>query len=386
MKRVLFAILASCSIPIALAAPELRIGEVNAKPGSQVLVPLEIIDGELLSALELSVHFDPAKLSVDGQDSVRKGPALQDHSVLTSWQTDSLRVVILSSSVSRLDSGILLWVDFKVSQTSTLGETVDLTLTSVQGAGVDATPIAVVTQNGAVALSEAANQPKDGENELIFPHIAYGNYTHGSFYVTIALVNRTHSESTGRINFFKTTGAALPVTLSDGRTASHFDFTLPPMGSLFLQTVKGGELATGYARLSSTAPLGGTLMFSAEDLDGKEITEAGLSCAPLEKRFSVPVILDAASNTGVAFANTSDRTSEILLSLKNESGTELERESVSLAPGEQLARYVTDWFETLTPSSPFLGSVEVSASQGVSAVAVKEHGAMLTTFPVVVLD
>ena len=386
MKRVVFAVLASLSIPIVLAEPELSVGEVNGKRGSQVVVPLELSGGELLSAMEFDVHFDPNELSVNGQNSIRRGPALHDHSLLTSWQTDSLRVVILSSSGARLESGILLWVDFQISQTSTLGESTDLTLASVRSAGVDAKPLTVVARNGKVVISNAANEPKDGENELIFPHIAYGDYPFGSFYVTLALVNRTNAESTGRIDFYKTTGAPLTVTLSDGRSASRFVFTLPPKGSIFLQTVKGGELATGYARLSSTAPLGGTLMFAAEDLEGKEITEAGLSCSPLDEHFTVPVILDDLSNTGVALANTSNQTSEIVLSLKDESGKELDRENVSLAPGEQLARYVTDWFESLVLLSSFLGSVEVSASRAVSAVAVKEHGAMLTTFPVVSLD
>ncbi len=50
------------------------------------------------------------------------------------------------------------------------------------------------------------------------------------------------------------------------------------------------------------------------------------------------------------------------------------------------ARYVTDLFEILKSVDSFQGLVEASASEALSAVAVKEHGAMLTTFPVVKLD
>ena len=54
-----------------------------------------------------------------------------------------------------------------------------------------------------------------------------------------------------------------------------------------------------------------------------------------------------------------------------------------LGPGEHLPRFVDQFFD-LTGEAEFQGSIEIVASGPVSAIALKQKGALLTTFPVIV--
>ncbi len=104
--------------------------------------------------------------------------------------------------------------------------------------------------------------------------------------------------------------------------------------------------------------------------------------APIGERFSVPVLTAAGSDTGIAFANITSLVVEVTLILRDESGMELDRLTLELLPGEHLPRFATELFDHLAAGALFQGSIDMIASDPISAVALKQHGLLLTTFPI----
>ena len=161
---------------------------------------------------------------------------------------------------------------------------------------------------------------------------------------------------------------------------------MAPGESVFLETDGSGDIAAGYARLISTAPLGGTLVFTTSDDADNVLAEAGVGASTVAQHFLLPILFAAGgSNTGIALANVATEEAEITLVLRASSGEELARESIFLDPGEHLPQFADQFFDTLAGLDEFEGSIEVWSSEGLSAIAIKTQGLLLTTFPVVVL-
>ena len=166
---------------------------------------------------------------------------------------------------------------------------------------------------------------------------------------------------------------------------SVFTFTVAPGGSVFLQTDGSGDLSAGYARLSATAPLGGTVLFASRDAGGNILTEAGVGASPLTDHFSVPVLFEAGTaNTGIALVNVLKEGVEVTLVLKDEDGAEVARTVLNLGAGEHLPQFANEFFDVLNERADFRGSIDVWASAAVAAIALKQQGALLTTFPIIV--
>ena len=117
------------------------------------------------------------------------------------------------------------------------------------------------------------------------------------------------------------------------------------------------------------------------------LTEAGVGASPLAEHFSIPVLFQAgAANTGIALANVSEAGVQLPLVLQGEDGIEVDRTVINLASGEHLPRFATEFFSSIAVQSDFQGSIEVWASSTIAAIALKQQGSLLTTFPVIVLD
>ncbi|HUV13686.1 MAG TPA: cohesin domain-containing protein [Acidobacteriota bacterium] len=371
----------------AQAQSSISVANVNAPPGSKVMVPISIRGGESASAIQFTVNFEPAFLSLAEAQPLR-GSSLVDHAVGFNHNEGSLTFVIFSGSLSTFapGNGSLASVILEVSNGAANGVTLPLSVTDAEGADADGFSVTVIGSDGSIGIGGENNLPVEGENELIFPQVANGSYPGGSFTADLVFVNRIDTTSTGEIRFYKSDGTPFVLSLTDGRRDSGFGFTLPPGGSAFLATDGNGDLSPGYARLSSTAPLGGTLLITSRDAGGAVLSEAGVGASPAARHFSVPIIFERGiSNTGIAFANASQETSAVMLVLKDFSGDELASRSISLAPGEHRARFADELFDALDTYDEFQGSIETQSSVALSAIALKLQGALLTTFPIVVL-
>jgi hypothetical protein len=366
----------------------LTVTDVNSEPGSTVMVPIVISEAQGITAIQFEISFETSVLSVSDENPVRSGEALSDHSVSFNEDSGVLRVVVFSGSLSPLkeSGGAIVQVMFEVADGVSSGLNSSITLSGIQASDEQGNAVPVIGVNGTLTTDGQVRIPAPGENELIFPQIANGSYSGGSYRITLVFVNKTKANTSGEIELYKSDGSPLTVTLTDGRTDSSFSFTVSPGGSIFLETDGTGDLSTGYARLSATSPLGGTLLFATRNPSGAATTEAGVGASPSRSRFSIPVLYDSKNRTGIAFANISAENANVDLLLKDKSGSKLAETNLTLTAGEHRPRFASELFDDLTEMSDFQGVIEVSSSVKISAVALKLQGSLLTTFPVIGLD
>ena len=368
------------------AQTSITAGDVNALPGSKVVVPITISGGQDVSALQFTLEFDSETLTVVDSPPLR-GSTLVDHVVGVNTQDGSTTFVVFSGSLAPFQgTGVLLSVIFEVAESAQDGATVELPLDAVEASDSDGLFVNVLGVDGSIRISDEGNLPADGENELIFPQIGNGSFPGGKIAVLMVFVNRTEAASNGEISFFKSDGSPFVLKLTDGREDSTFGFSVAAGESVFLETDGSGDVSAGYARLISTAPLGGTLVFTTSDDSETVLAEAGVGASPVAQHFSIPILFETgSSNTGITLANVATGQAEITLVLRDSSGEELARITIFLEAGEHLPQFADQYFDTLAALEEFQGSIEVWSSVAVSAIAIKTQGLLLTTFPVVVL-
>ena len=387
MRKLSFIALLVLTTELALAQITLSVPDVNAAPGSKVIVPVTISNGQDITAVQFELSFTSSLLSIPLEGSVLGGSALSDHSVGFSSEDGKLTVVIFSGSLSSMATGggSVVSIVFDVAPGAALDASTTLKLSQVLASDTLGGPVAITSTNGSLTISDEGNTPSEGQNQLIFSQVANGTFDGGSFIVTLIFVNRTAAESNGRVRLFQSDGTPFVVTLTDGTSDSSFEFTVAAGGSVFLRTDGSGTLAAGYAVLDATGPLGGTLIFTSRSTDGSITSEAGVGASPVDTRLSIPVLFDQSvgTNTGIAFVNFSSDTVQVTLIRRDESGMELEQTMVTLEPGEHLPRFADQLFDQL--AAEFQGSIEITSPSPIAAVALKLQGGLLTTFPVIVL-
>jgi len=381
----LFLLLFTAVSPLHGAA-ELRISNVKAQAGTKFLVPVTLSGGEDIVGLQFRVRFEAGSVSAPPSVMPVSGDLLAGHTVGANPDGNELHVVIFSSSLApfRAGQGIVAYLILQLSAGMAAGSATPLQLTEVQATNANGANVALTTHDGSVTSSTALDPPAAGENELVFPQVANGSFPGGRFLSTLLVVNRTAATVTGTVRFYKSSGSVFSLRLSDGRTGSEFPLTVAEGGSALLQTDGSGPLAVGYARLSASGPVGGTILFSQLDAGGSPLVQAGVGASPAGTRFVIPVLYrKGTSNTGVAFANVSSQSADLTLTLRDKTGSSTDTASVQLAPGQHLPKFATELFGSLAAVNDFAGVLEAESSQPVSAVALKMQGPILTTFPVI---
>ncbi len=386
MKNIFVGVLFALATSFASAQVQLSVSDVKAVPGSKVLVPIAISEGKDISGIQFVLNFEADVLSVPDDKSAVRGEALADHNIGANRQGNQFNIVVFSSSLARLKAGggVLMNVLFQVPSTATNGRATTIRLSDIQASDAGGNAIGVTTKDGTVFIGTDTNTPTPGANELVFPQIANGSFPGGSFFTTLIFVNRTGAVTTGEARFFKSDGTPFTVKLTDGRSGSSFTFTVLEGGSAFLQTDGSGPISAGYARVSATGPLGGTILFTQLDGTGKTIAEAGVGASSPGTRFSIPVLYQkGAADTGIAFVNISGQAAELTLTLRDKAGTIISSQKTVLSAGQHLPRFATEYFSSLASQPDFSGSIEASTPVEVTAVALKLQGKLITTFPVI---
>lgn len=376
-------------VSLSVAQSQLTLPQVNAPPGTQVSVPLILSNSEAITAIQCRVHFDPGLLTTSADPYVTPGGAITDHSIGVTEESGVVSLVVFSGSLSPFKEGthVLVNLVFMIQSTAPPDASTPLTLSEINSSDAEAQAVAVTAQNGGITFSSTGNIPEEGANAMVFPQFANGSFAGGDFGVVLILVNRTAAPATGLLDLVKSDGSPFVISLLDGRTDSSFTVDVPAGGATFLQSDGQGPLSSGYARVSATAPLGGTLLFRMRDGRGNTLTEAGVGDSPFGSRFMVPVLYEAPSvNTGIAIANLFDLTVEVDLTLRDEFGAEEATSTLSLAGGEHRPRFATEFFPLLLEENDFKGSLLIEASSDISVIALKQDGVLLTTFPAVRMD
>jgi len=200
----------------------------------------------------------------------------------------------------------------------------------------------------------------------------------------MVLINGTDEEARGHIEFLKSDGTPLVTRFPEtGMQDSAYWFKIPPKGSVLVKTSAEGPGATGYANVIATSPVGGTVIFSQFDDIGNLVTEAAVGSVQPMDFFTLPVDATGDFNTGIAIANTrAGEAVTLYLKLLNESGQTLDNLTLTLGPGEQLARFVAGPGQFFPGISNVRGSLQVLSDAPVNAVALRSTGRTLTALPV----
>jgi hypothetical protein len=209
--------------------------------------------------------------------------------------------------------------------------------------------------------------------EQLFPQVANGQYNEGSFRTAFTFFNFSPTAAQVIASFYRDDGSAL---------MPPYSVSLPPGASARFETDGLGSLVSGAARVSTTQPVGVAASFSAGDRNGRLITTAGVAGVQAVAQFSVPVDLSGDFDTGLAIMGPASGTSQLQMRLLDNRGLQLGEVSIALAANRHIARFVSQWF----PGKLGLrGSLSLTASQPVSAVALRQHAFpyTLTTLPVV---
>lgn len=370
----------------ARAQVQLSIPELKGASGASAVVPVVISEGKDIAALQFAISFDPGLITPVSDDAVLPGSAVADHGIGVRRDAARLNIVVYSSSLSgmRPGSAAVVQVVFRVAAGAPTGASSPITLSAVQASDIEGNAVTVTPKDGRLTVSSAVQESLPGANDLVFPHVVNGSFPGGSFATSLLFVSRTGTAAGASIRFFKSDGSALAVRLIDGRSGSEFPAELREGGSVFLQTDGTGELSAGYVRVSASGPLGGTVLFGQSEATGRVVTETAVGTSPSLTRVAVPVLFTAGeANTGIAFANPSSQSADILLFLRETTGALVAIRSVTLEPGRHLAKFATEYFEQIGGRPSFQGTIEARASVPVFAVALKQQGALLTTFPVI---
>ncbi len=105
MKKLSFIAALVLTSELALAQITLSVPDVNVAPGSKVIVPVSISDGEDVTAIQFALTFNTTLLSTPAEGSVLAGGALADHSVGPNLEDGKVTVVIFSGSLSSMTPG-----------------------------------------------------------------------------------------------------------------------------------------------------------------------------------------------------------------------------------------------------------------------------------------
>ncbi len=236
------------------------------------------------------------------------------------------------------------------------------------------------------------------ELTLYFPQFGNGQDPTSGASITSSLVltnTSTTTEASGTVYFYDTEGQPLSVGLvggsgvvQPGPPVSQVAFTIPPLGTLTLDTDGTGDVVLGSAKVQSNVPLNGIIRFS---LPGIGIAGFG-SGAPLV-RATTPARNAGGVRTAVAIRNNDPWPIHVTLTLLGEDGgvpALMEAgENVKTFPipaNGRLAQFVDEYFND--PSidlTEFSGSLMISTQDGSFSAVSLELGTspgLFTSLPV----
>ena len=145
---------------------------------------------------------------------------------------------------------------------------------------------------------------------------------------------------------------------------------------------------SGYAVITpaSTGP-GLTVMETFGLKGGEETDQAGFASSDLFT--NVTMFVDVADrlgrNLGVAVANPNAGAALVTFTLRKDDGTQLGTQTISLAPRNQTAQFVTELIPIGGPPAPlteYTGSLSLTSSLPISVLGIRFRGSKFSTMPV----
>lgn len=232
------------------------------------------------------------------------------------------------------------------------------------------------------------------QQTFYFPQIADGKdpapqNTH--WHTTIFLSNQGTSLVSGTVTFFQSNGSAMNIPFVDDRgiaaaVGNQITFQIAAGQSRKYTSVASGNLQVGYAVVNSNGQISGNAMFAHWISPPNEslIAEAGVPSAALLARQAVFADTQFGYYTGVAVANPGTSALVINFELVNNDGVAVATRTLTLGPGEHIARLHHELFNNVTVPQ-MAGRIQFSSSAGLlTAVALRFNASLekfTTLFP-----
>ena len=246
---------------------------------------------------------------------------------------------------------------------------------------------------------------------LVLPQVAVGqHYTTSILLLSMAnaqqmnWVTPQNLKTTGKMYFYKQDGSQLSVGVNGGAPASEYAFSLDPSQTASFNLSFAGADTSGWAliavdnnptgsswgmmdglQMSRGARIMATVFYTYTD-GSQAQSRVGVMPSMYEMGLFKTSIMTVQSGqdlyTGVAVVNTSATTVNVQLRLKDVNGNVLATTPLSLAAGNQIAKFSTELFgNALHPGTQ--GFMEISTNDdGVVALGLLVSQGIMTSIPV----
>ncbi len=216
---------------------------------------------------------------------------------------------------------------------------------------------------------------------FFFPHFATGRAGGSAYRTTLILVN-SGRESGVSLDFYDRDGQPAAVALPGRGAVSSLQLNLKQGEGAYLETDGTGPLQVGSIRVTGSADLGGTEVFSYSEGEGPVLSEAGVPASQVLYGFAVYAdCSSAARHTGLAVVNPGLSTAHLAIHLKDLQGSDVAETTRSLAPGAQMSCFATELFPLLNQRVPTEAVLWVESDQPVSAIALRQRKQPDKAFP-----
>jgi hypothetical protein len=217
----------------------------------------------------------------------------------------------------------------------------------------------------------------DAQSTYYFPQFVDG----GGYKTTIYLTGLGQTTANVTIDLFDQTGAGLSVQTDRG-TGSTFPISLSSNGQVALRTLGSSSIRVGWARVTSTIPIGTTEVYHLFDTAGQVLSQAGVLPTDTTAAATVFISVDGrGQNTGIALANVGLSANTIAFTLYNQVGTVIGTSTAPMAPRTQIAKFIDQLpgFERI--NVPLEGTLGISGLGFFSTVGLLFNGIEFSALP-----
>jgi len=218
-----------------------------------------------------------------------------------------------------------------------------------------------------ISQAQAAEQPV-----LVFPQVA----ADPSIRIEINLANLGNRAASGYIWFRHQADGSDMQLMVEGNLKAKVSFSLPPGGARKL-VASSDSLQVGYATVmaNSTSTIVGNLIFTVKFKD--DVYDLSVPHSPPTTRAHLVIDRSTSADSAVAFLNTGAERATLMLSLRNEQGSEIARCDLPVEPGRTVTKFVNDLFSegpTAELPSHITGLLSISSDKPFHLLGLRQRG------------
>ncbi len=354
---------------------QVDLGSASGSAGTNVQVPvyLESTGGAQAAGLQVDVAFDTSVLTFVQSSTGSAATAAGKMASSSPLLSGNLRLLVAGLNQNVIANGVVVLLEFQISAAAPVSTT-SLVASNALSSNPQAQPIVTSGGTGLVIIDGGITV----SSEIFFPQIADG----GGFTTSFVLVNPGDTTATGLLQLFNQDGTPLAYNLN-GNLDSAFLLTIAAQGSLILESSNINQGATpGWAQLTSTSPVGGSILYAFATGAGGVISEAGINAGSRTSSFSLSVDTRNGFSSGVAVANPNPSTITLVLTLYDSDGVMLDQQNRSLPGLTQFAQLPEEIFTgvALGALSNFTGVITITATDGQMVGTTLRFNGSLTIF------